>query len=117
VELSRLAFVREVPAARWSTVVAALLDGCTAVVADPPPALTLRDARRLLARVRERRAVLLTDERWPERATHRIRVVAGEWTGLGAGEGRLGARELRVEVLDRSRRLRAARIGELAAAG
>jgi predicted ATP-dependent serine protease len=65
VELTRLAYVRDVPAARWATVVAALLDGCTAVVADPPPTLLRSDARRLLAGVRQLRAVLLTDERWP----------------------------------------------------
>jgi hypothetical protein len=56
VELTRLAYVRDVPAARWATVVAALLDGCTAVVADPPPTLLRSDARRLLARVRQQRA-------------------------------------------------------------
>jgi RecA/RadA recombinase len=117
VDLARLAYVRDVPAARWATVVAALLDGCTAVAADPPPTLLRSDARRLLARVRQRRAVLLTDERWPERTARRIRVVGSEWTGLGPGEGRLGERELTLEVLDRTRRLRAARVGELADAG
>jgi hypothetical protein len=117
VELARLAYVRDVPAARWATVVAALLDGCTAVVADAPPTLLRSDARRLLARVRQRRAILLTDERWPERAVRRIRVVGSEWTGLGMGEGRLGERELSLEVLDRAQRLRAARVGELADAG
>jgi hypothetical protein len=44
-------------------------------------------------------------------------VVGSEWTGLGAGEGRLGERELSLEVLDRTQRLRSGRVGELADAG
>jgi hypothetical protein len=115
VELSRLAFVRAVPAARWATVVATLLDGCTAVLADAPGSLAPADARRLVARVRERRAVLLTGEGWPERAQRRVRVLGGDWRGLD--EGRLGERQLRLEVLDRSGWVREAHLGELAAVG
>jgi hypothetical protein len=87
------------------------------VVADAPRALAPPDARRLAARVRDRRAVLLTGEGWPERAQRRVRVLGGAWSGLGPGEVRLGERQLRLEVLDRSGGVRAASLGELAAVG
>src|SRR6266513_2306434 len=54
VALERCAVVRHVPADRWSTVVAALLDGVAVVVAAIPPYLRAGDARRLTARARER---------------------------------------------------------------
>ena len=59
VELERLAVVRNAPPDRWAAVVAALLDGITVVVAAVPPHLRLGDARRLVARARERRRVLV----------------------------------------------------------
>ena len=59
VDLARLAVVRDVPRARWSTVVAALLDGVTVVIAELPRGLRVGDARRLVARTRERGAVLV----------------------------------------------------------
>ncbi len=58
-ELSRFAVVRDVPGDRWATVVAALLDGVSLVVADVPRGLRAGDARRLVARARERSTVLV----------------------------------------------------------
>jgi hypothetical protein len=98
VELDRLAVVRNAPLDRWGAVVAALLDGVTLVVAAVPPRLRLGDARRLVARARERGAVLVAFGSWPVEAAVRVRTGPGVWRGLGRGAGLLEARDLRVEV-------------------
>jgi hypothetical protein len=98
VELDRLAVVRNAPLDRWGAVVAALLDGVTLVVAAVPPRLRLGDARRLVARARERGAVLVAFGDWPVEAAVRVRTGPGAWRGLGPGSGLLEARDLRVEV-------------------
>ena len=49
VELERCAVIRHCPADRWSTVVAALLDGVALVAATVPVRLRPSDARRLVA--------------------------------------------------------------------
>jgi hypothetical protein len=98
VDLDRLAVVRNTPADRWGAVVAALLDGVTLVVAAVPPRLRLGDARRLVARARERSAVLVAFGDWPVEAAVRIHTGPGTWRGLGAGSGLLEGRNLHVEV-------------------
>lgn len=107
VELSRCAVVRNVPDARWSVVVGALLDGVTMVIAAAPLRLTLGDARRLQARARERQAILVVLESvpsvrvgvWPAEATLRMQVLGGQWVGLEVdGGGRLQVRTLDVHV-------------------
>ncbi|MEI8002129.1 MAG: hypothetical protein WCI50_12340, partial [Actinomycetes bacterium] len=68
VDLTRFAVVRRVPPARWATVVAALLDGMGLVCAEVPSGVRAGDARRLVARARERDAVLVALEvgaAWP----------------------------------------------------
>ncbi len=117
VALDRLAFVRRVPPERWASIVASLIDGCSVVVAEAPPQVRAPEARRLLARLRERRVILLTDDRWPDRSARRVRVLSGRWSGLEAGDGRLAERELRVEVLARDRRLATGTLAPAAAAG
>jgi len=115
VALDRFAVARRVPPARWATVVAVLLEGLGLVVAEVPPHARVGDARRLVARARERGSVLVALERpcaaWPADATLRLRATGGAWPGLGAGEGTLGARELRVqagELSEVARRVRPA---------
>jgi hypothetical protein len=103
VDLDRLAVVRSTPADRWGAVVAALLDGVTLVVAAVPPRLRLGDARRLVARARERSAVLVAFGDWPVEAAVRIRTSPGPWCGLGAGSGLLERRDLHVEVETKGR--------------
>ncbi len=105
VDLGRLVVVRDVPRERWATVVAALLDGMTVVVAELPKQVRPGDARRLVARARERAAVLVAlaaDVRaWPVEAGLRIEAAGGVWSGIAAGDGVLGARAARWSVSDR----------------
>lgn len=103
VELDRLAVVRCSSADRWGAVVAALLDGITLVVAAVPPRLRRGDARRLVARARERSAVLVALGDWPVEATVRMHTGPGIWRGLGAGNGLLEARDLNVSVEAKAR--------------
>ena len=98
VDLERLAVVRRAPPDRWSSVVAALLDGITMVVAAVPPRVRLGEARRLVARARERGAVLVAFGAWPVEAAVRVHAGASSWHGLGAGTGLLEARDLDVRV-------------------
>jgi len=128
VALERLAVVRRVPPTRWATAVAALLDGVSLVLAEVPRHARAADARRLVARARERGAVLVPvcapGVPWPADAALRVRAAGGPWPGLGAGDGLLSERAVRVNVVGRgeARRARAGTAGarapvSLAAAG
>lgn len=101
VALERVAVVRGVPAERFGGVVAGLLEGVTLVVAAVPRRLRMADARRLAARARERGSVLVTTGAWPAEAALRLRAEGSVWSGLGRGEGLLGARTVRVTVAGR----------------
>lgn len=94
VALDRLAVVPR-PGADAATVVAALVDGIDVVLVGPDTALTDADRRRLSARARDRGAVLLSSVPWPGAGTV-LTVEGGRWSGVGAGDGRLRAHELRV---------------------
>src|SRR6478735_1639732 len=102
VALERFAVVRRVPPARWATVVAALLDGVSLVLAEVPRGVSLGDARRLEARVREREAVLVAAEphgvAWPAGAAYVVHAAASAWEGLEPGAGVLAGRRLQVRV-------------------
>jgi hypothetical protein len=118
VALERFAVVRRVPPTRWATVVAALLDGVSLVVAEVPRGVGLGDARRLVARARERESVLVAYEtwvRWPAEAQFAVYAETSEWDGLGADAGFLAARRLQVRVEGRGAATRT-RTGELARA-
>ena len=120
VALERFAVVRRVPPARWATVVAALLDGVSLVLAEVPRGVRLGDARRLEARVREREAVLVAAEPhgvvWPAGAAYVVHAAASAWDGLEPGAGVLAGRRLQVRVEGRGQAARP-RAGELARAG
>ena len=101
VALERLALVPDAATlGHWPTVVAALLDGVDVVVAAVPPGLRAPDARRLVARARERGSVLIpllaAGASWVEGADLRLRVKAATWHGVEAGNGFLQAREVEV---------------------
>lgn len=105
VPLERLALVPR-PGERWPAVVAALLDGVDLLVL-ASPRVRSGDARRLMARARERGSVLVVLEgaspgAWPESPDLRIEMESSSWSGLGNGHGRLPAR--RVEVSAGGRR-------------
>jgi hypothetical protein len=123
VALERFAVVRRVPPARWATVVAALLDGVSLVVAEVPRGVGLGDARRLVARARERGSVLVAYEgrlaagaRWPAEAALAVHADGSVWDGLGRDAGLLVGRRLQVRVEGRGAAARP-RSGELARAG
>ncbi|MBM3671933.1 MAG: hypothetical protein FJW86_07090 [Actinobacteria bacterium] len=102
VALERFAVVRRVSTDRWTTVVAALLEGATLVMAEVPRHVRVGDARRLVARARERGSILValeTGARWPVDAVLRLHATGGAWHGLAPGAGLLTncARSVRVE--------------------
>lgn len=135
VDLTHLALV-PAPGRQWATVTAALLDGLDVVVVQPPQPVRPSDARRLMARARHRRAVLLVLAPSPERlATSMVppdaaevprrlgqhpisavwpgsdlclAVTGGEWVGPGAGFGHLRSRRVDVTVWGRGAAARAA---------
>ncbi|MGQ0823629.1 MAG: hypothetical protein ACT4OX_01130 [Actinomycetota bacterium] len=99
VELERCAIVRRVPPDRWPAVVAALLDGMALVVGAVPARLRPGDARRLVARARERACVLVALGPWPVEAAVRVRVEVSVWRCDPSG--RLATRDLDVHVAGR----------------
>ena len=88
------------PGESWPSVVAALLDALDVVVVRPPGSVRGTHVRRLVARARERGAVLVPACSW-EGADVCLRVTRSEWHGLGAGHGHLRSR--RLEVASRGR--------------
>jgi hypothetical protein len=83
------------PGRSWPQVIASLLDGFDIVLlrlAEQPPA-QLR--RKLEAAARRYGSVLLVAGDWPG-AQVRLLVAEEEWTGIGAGHGRLRARKVYV---------------------
>lgn len=94
VVLDRLAVV-PAPGPDASLVVAALVDGIDVVLVGPQVTLTDTDRRRLSARARDRGAVLLSTTPWAG-AGAVLDVEAGEWSGVGAGDGQLRTRQVRV---------------------
>jgi hypothetical protein len=103
VTLERFVVARRVPPDRWATTVAVLLDGVSVVVAEVPRHVRVSDARRLVARARERGVVLVPlvwpPAQWPATATHRLRADGGGWPGLGRGSGLLASRPPTVRIV------------------
>lgn len=84
VVLERFALIPR-PGKQWGDVVASLIDGFDLVLARPPVHLKAGVARRLVARARERQAVLVGVGGWPEGASMRIDARVCEWVGMGSG--------------------------------
>lgn len=108
IDLARLAIV-PTPGAGWLTAVGALLDAVDVVAVRPPAQVGDGDLRRLAARARGRDAVLVPylggRPRWP-RVDVELAARTERWTGLGAGHGRLHARQVTVAATGRGRAAR-----------
>ncbi len=102
IDLARLAVVPR-PSAAWAEVTAALIDGIDLVVLCPPFPPRPAMARRLVARVRERRSVLVVTGRceWPEHPDVQLSIGDLHWDGIGAGEGHLRRRRMTVTATGR----------------
>src|SRR5688572_8266448 len=98
VALERLVLVAAPERDAWGGVVAALVDGFDLVVLHAGrTGVRTVDARRLVARARERGSVLVQlGSGWPEKADVQLEVTRARWEGLDDGHGRLLARKVRV---------------------
>ena len=125
VALERVAVMHPLPA-QWSATVAAVIGAFDIVVLAPCHRVSAGDARRLMARARERGSVLITLVRkgpsgpsragdtaraWPERVDAELSISTLRWQGLGQGHGNLRARVARVDMTGR-RELARPRQGE-----
>jgi len=103
VDLGRLAILPR-PGVLWAEATAAVIEGVDLVVLCPPFAPRASMARRLVARARERRAVLMVlpgRAGWPEPPDLALRVDDATWEGITAGGGHLRRRRMTVTVTGR----------------
>ena len=103
IDLARLAVVPR-PDAAWAEVTAALIDGVDLVVLCPPFPPRPAMARRLVARARERRSVLVVvpgGPGGPSLPTCRLSIGDMRWDGVGTGEGYLRRRRMTVTATGR----------------
>lgn len=99
VDVDRLALIPQ-PGADPARVIGALLDGVDLVAIGAKVRLPEPQQRRLAARARDRRAVLLSLVPWPG-AELNLRITQARWHGLGCGHGLLRDREVTIEVSGR----------------
>lgn len=95
VALDRLVVIPEVPRHRWAAIVAALLEGMGVTVVALSSGVRPSVARRLAARVRDRRSVLVVLGQWPDRVQFRLEIGEGEWRWEGE---RLSGRTIHFQV-------------------
>lgn len=118
VDLEHLALLPRLAPARplgpgWPEVVAILLGGLDVVALRPPGRCPPGDARRLAARAREARAVLLLAapaHAWPEPVDIELVASASAWHGLEAGHGSLAYRTMEVRSSGRRAAIRERRV-------
>jgi hypothetical protein len=103
IDLTRLVLLPS-PGPKWAEATAALLGGVDVVVLCPPFPVRPAMARRLLARTRDRGAVLLVvpgHAGWPECPDLRLTVGNTRWDGIGRGDGHLRRRRVTVTATGR----------------
>ncbi len=104
IDLDRLALIPR-PGAAWAEVTAAVIDGLDLVVLCPPFPPRRAMARRLVARTRERRSVLVVvpgRAGWPECPDLQLAVSDVSWEGIGPdGAGYLEQRRMTVTATGR----------------
>jgi hypothetical protein len=108
-DLTRLAVVPH-PGPAWAEATAALMEGVDLVVLRPPVPPRPAMARRLAARARERRVVLIVvpgRAGWPEGADLHLRIAGAAWDGADAGRGPLRRRRMAVDASGRRQAVRA----------
>ncbi len=113
VDLDHLALVPW-PGAAWPEVVALLVDDMDAVLVRPPGQVRSGVARRLVARARQRRSVLVVQagrETWPEGSDVHLSVEGGTWEGVDGGHGHLRGRRVEVVTSGRRSAVRSVRTG------
>ena len=111
VALDRLVVVADPPPESWATVVAALVDALDVVLLRARRRVSVGDARRLIARARERGAVLvMLGDSWPEAPDVRLSITSAEWKGIGDGYGHLQARRVMIESSGRRAAARTRRV-------
>jgi hypothetical protein len=98
-QVQRLALVPDVPTASWAQIVTVLADHVDVVLTRAPADVSAAAARRVQARIRDRRCTLvLVDDRWPGPVDLRLAPVHTSWQGLADGHGRLRARHLEIRA-------------------
>jgi hypothetical protein len=103
--LERLVMVAPPEPTRWASVLAAVVEGFDVVLAGAPARVRPADARRLVARLRERRSVLVQvgwpTACWPEEPELSMHCREVHWEGIGWGWGHCRARRVEVELSGR----------------
>jgi hypothetical protein len=102
-DLTRLAFVPW-PDVRFAQTAATLIEGVDVVLLRPPLHVRPHLVRRLVARLRDRRAVLVvlaSASVWPERCDVELRVQTARWVAVGPGDDCLRKRLATVTVTGR----------------
>ncbi len=103
IDLGRLAVIPR-PGVAWAEATAAVIDGVDLVVLCPPFPPRRAMARRLAARARDRRSVLVVvpgRAGWPDPPDLCLTIGETHWDGAGTGEGFLSRRRMTVTATGR----------------
>jgi hypothetical protein len=113
VDLDHLALVPW-PGAAWPEVAAILIDDMDVVLVCPPGRVRPGVARRLTARARQKRTVVVVRGgrgTWPEGPDVQLTVEGGTWEGMDRGHGHLEGRHVEVVTTGRRSAVRGVRTG------